>query len=676
MLKVKYSDLKYNDYTALYSSELYFSYGINVIIGENGSGKTSFLNMLYGQFPEVLEEVEINNNVIDISDISKFRNSFITYVSQQNILFEKLDVKSNLALIAPNYNGDNLSFLASKLNFQQVLDANSIVKKLSGGEKQKLKIICGLLSKKPILILDEPFNNLDNDAILFLMNYLREIKRCLIITSHLEIDGEYNTIVINQGKVASVKMVDADIKVGSVQENRTLFKADLKKLAKINSSNRVSLYIVNGLLMIGLLFAISNATNIYKQARVDRSNFIFADNASLVSPPLFNSYFTVFGDQSWLGTVPSLFSDEDVEKIANLPYVTSVVPTKNRNYDVGSNSYQGKYILDLPTTDNEDYTFTTNLYSQQVAQGIPRSYFPLNNGQLGDVIIGTFPQDKSNEVMIDEAMADYLLDNSKYTSLEQVVDKEIQVPVLDVNTDSKTKLSLKISGVVSLDRGFDNNITAGTVISSFDPTDTQSVGQSYSQYKDPDIIVDSIKTKYEIAGLDTQSVQLNQIPSPGYDTLYIETKESADVERLTKDLTKYDKYIEVENNYTNSNSFNFTYLNSIIVQSMLIVLALLLIFILCLVAVIKLYKRSITNTCYTLSFYGYNDTQSEMFIKFDTKEYILNTIVMSLLVGLGLTYLYPLRFGVVSTSVLIVLIALINVILIKVLINIKYFKEQ
>lgn len=663
MLKVSYSQLKYENNQVLQAGEVCFDYGVNIIQGENGSGKTSFLNILYGNFPKLLLKVEINGEDVYQEKVIDYRNNYIAYVSQNNILFDKLKASDNLSIIVGEYDPQKLEFLASKLDFLPVLKSNQLVKKLSGGEKQKLKLLCGLLSEKPILVLDEPFNNLDSDAIRFLQAYLQEIKSYLIITSHIDVHTSCNKLSIDNGVIEGKQVVNHNKINLEFKERKKLLATHLKKLSKINRKNRMSLYIINGVLLVVLLLALSNALNIYSKAVNDRSNFIFADNASIISPPLFNSYFTIFGDESWFDKTPSLFSDEDIERISELPYVETVVPTKNRFYDVGSSYYQSKYSLDLPVGDNEEYTFTTNLYAKEVAEGIPPSYFTLNTGQLEEVITGSFPEDESNEVMLDETMADYLLDHSDYKSYEQLIGETVDVPVININDMSKQKLPLKISAVVKSTAEQSGDNISGTIVSSFDPTNKQSVAQVYSQYLDQDRIVEQIKTKYEVAGLDRESVQLEQIPTPGYDTLYIEVKDPADTETLTKDITKYDKFIEIENNYTGSHTVNFKYLNTIIYKSFAIVGGLLIIFILCLSVIIKLYRRSILNTSDKLGFYGYNNEEITKYINRDLKEYVLNIVISNLVISIIITGLVSRLFIISNIIVLNILIIAINIVL-------------
>ncbi|WOO89278.1 hypothetical protein R2F61_00825 [Mollicutes bacterium LVI A0078] len=91
--------------------------------------------------------------------------------------------------------------------------------------------------------------------------------------------------------------------------------------------------------------------------------------------------------------------------------------------------------------------------------------------------------------------------------------------------------------------------------------------------------------------MDTNIVTPEDVPTPAYDSLYIETKTPEDVEKLTADILEYDQFIEVENNYLYNQSVNFKYLNKVIRRNIGLTIALLGLFITILWLLLKLYKN-------------------------------------------------------------------------------------
>lgn len=147
------------------------------IVGNNGTGKSTFVKMLLG-----LEKPDSGR--FDIGTTVKFG-----YFSQEGLLFDEqkkvIDVVTEIANYIDLGGGKHLSasqFLQYFLFTPE--QQHNYVYKLSGGEKRKL-YLCTVLMKNPnFLVLDEPTNDLDIKTLQIFEEYLADFPGCVIIVSH------------------------------------------------------------------------------------------------------------------------------------------------------------------------------------------------------------------------------------------------------------------------------------------------------------------------------------------------------------------------------------------------------------------------------------------------------------------------------------------------------------
>jgi len=159
-----------------------FSYHFNRkerlgIVGNNGTGKSTFLNMIQEIEPLDSGKVVVGETVV------------FGYYSQELIQVDDnkkvIDVIRDIAEFIPLEKGKQLSaaqFLERFL-FSRDLHYNYVYK-LSGGEKRRLKLMTVLMANPNFLILDEPTNDLDIFVMSVLEDYLRNFEGCLIVVSH------------------------------------------------------------------------------------------------------------------------------------------------------------------------------------------------------------------------------------------------------------------------------------------------------------------------------------------------------------------------------------------------------------------------------------------------------------------------------------------------------------
>ena len=147
------------------------------IVGENGSGKSTFIKMLVG-------EVKADSGKFDIGETVKFG-----YFSQEGLKFNEnekvIDVIKAIAEYVDLGGGKHLT-ASQLLQFFMFTpeQQHNFIYKLSGGEKRKL-YLCTVLMRNPnFLVLDEPTNDLDIQTLQVLEEYLQDFPGCVIIVSH------------------------------------------------------------------------------------------------------------------------------------------------------------------------------------------------------------------------------------------------------------------------------------------------------------------------------------------------------------------------------------------------------------------------------------------------------------------------------------------------------------
>lgn len=211
------------------------------IIGNNGTGKSTFLRLLLG-------EIAPDSGCFDIGTTIRFG-----YYRQQGLQFDEskkvIDIVRDIAETIDLGNGDRLT--ASQF-LQHFLFSPSqqydFVEKLSGGERQRLHLCTVLMRNPNFLILDEPTNDLDIPTLNVLEDYLRGFKGCLIVVSHDRyfMDKVVDHLFVFQGNGViedfpgnytqyreAQKVKSEDVPITGIK------KADTKKDTKPNTANRV-----------------------------------------------------------------------------------------------------------------------------------------------------------------------------------------------------------------------------------------------------------------------------------------------------------------------------------------------------------------------------------------------------------------------------------------------------
>jgi ABC transport system ATP-binding/permease protein len=178
IMELKELNKQFDDLVILKNFNYVFKKGEKIgVIGDNGTGKTSFLNILTGDdIPD--------SGSIDIGETIK-----IGYYTQKGIILDEdkriIDVVKDIAEVITLSDGSALSASQFLQHFMFTPAMQySVVSKLSGGEKRRLYLLTVLMHNPNFLILDEPTNDLDLITLNKLEEFLMNFSGCMIMVSH------------------------------------------------------------------------------------------------------------------------------------------------------------------------------------------------------------------------------------------------------------------------------------------------------------------------------------------------------------------------------------------------------------------------------------------------------------------------------------------------------------
>ena len=178
ILELRNLNKKFGDKTILDNFSYQFQRSEKVgIIGKNGVGKSTLLNIIQGLETYDSGEIEVGETI----KFGYFSQKGLTYKEDQRVI----DFMKDIAEYYPLANGKSISasqFLKMFLFNEQT--QYTTISNLSGGERRRLYLISVLFQNPNFLIFDEPTNDLDLPTLTVLESFLAQFQGCLIIVSH------------------------------------------------------------------------------------------------------------------------------------------------------------------------------------------------------------------------------------------------------------------------------------------------------------------------------------------------------------------------------------------------------------------------------------------------------------------------------------------------------------
>ena len=188
----KGKDIKVFDHV---TKEVYLKNKIIGIVGKSGKGKSTFMKLVLRLYEPTGGKIYIDDIDISTLDPDYIRQN-ITYVNQNSRLFDKKVLENIFYGCKEQESCDSLlkeimehSKIQELYKNVDIINGSSgaLGEKLSGGQRQVINIISGLINPTDILILDEPTNALDSDLkkeILTILQKFRKYKKCIMIITH------------------------------------------------------------------------------------------------------------------------------------------------------------------------------------------------------------------------------------------------------------------------------------------------------------------------------------------------------------------------------------------------------------------------------------------------------------------------------------------------------------
>ncbi len=190
MVNVNNLSIKFNDTQILEDISFSIKNGeIVTLLGQSGCGKTSILRTIAGLQREHEGNICIGDVCVSSKDVYK-QDREVGYIFQDYALFPHLDVEENISFALDKLSSKDRNKRVNELleQFDITIHRKKQIHQLSGGQQQRVAIARAMANKPKILLLDEPFANLDSQlrykTKMWLKNLIKKYDLSAILVTH------------------------------------------------------------------------------------------------------------------------------------------------------------------------------------------------------------------------------------------------------------------------------------------------------------------------------------------------------------------------------------------------------------------------------------------------------------------------------------------------------------
>ncbi len=401
MIKLENVSKKYGDVYALNRVNIELpETGLVVLLGSNGSGKSTFINLIGGLIKATEGKLlidDIDLSALDEKRLSQFREEQVAFIFQDDFVFDNLTVRENIEIVGGKYKTENL---VNFLGIEDLLEKKA--KELSGGERKKVAIGRAIAKNARILLADEPEASLDVDSSCKIADLLKELgkSKLVIVVSHdMEYAYRYGDIIV---RLEGGHLLDKRHRRDNFEQNRVgkvKNKFDvLKFTSKVLLSNKKKI-VWNTLLLVITFLALIVTSSIafidYKELEIktalDEKNGVVTIRKKVD----WNGYYDSFSYER--------MTDEDVRFLKN-NLKPSLKTETIKSINPGDRGFHGMMSFEYDLSNRQDdvpyyYRFQPALYSL--------AFSSLDN--LGDLLCGKMPY-RNNEIVISSFLADIIME--------------------------------------------------------------------------------------------------------------------------------------------------------------------------------------------------------------------------------------------------------------------------
>jgi ABC-2 type transport system ATP-binding protein len=222
VLSVRGVSKRFGNHQALHEVSFEMGRGtICALLGANGAGKTTLLKIIMELIPRDCGEVEC--------PLAKGGETWFSYVPEEAGLYERMRVENIIAYFG-RLSGMTKPEVDRAIDpwlgrFELKSKRRAYTIELSKGNQQKVKLICALISRPPVLILDEPFTGLDGEASALL-------RQCLV-----EVKAEGTTLLMSSHRLDQMDLLADHVVV--LQSGKKILDATLREARRLYRQNRI-----------------------------------------------------------------------------------------------------------------------------------------------------------------------------------------------------------------------------------------------------------------------------------------------------------------------------------------------------------------------------------------------------------------------------------------------------